>query len=159
MKPPKTTQPTAADAVNSSVDSASFLGVALSAVLAKQRIKAVQLVERTAIPPSRISRLISGRQRFITPAVLELIARAATDSPVEQGEIIRGHLLDECPPYALEFVQILVNGVAAKPPSPLPAGALSKDGRRALNYLLRETTSNPSLEQHLIALAKLLGMK
>lgn len=88
----------------------SYFGNALSELLTRKKMRAVRLAELSGVGQPTISRYISGEQTFVSLEDLEAIAGAISDEPMEQAELVRAHLLDECQGPGAQLIDVSVSG-------------------------------------------------
>jgi len=117
----------------------NHFATALNAFMAQQRVTGKELTRRTAaagrrLPSSWISRITSGTQTWLKPETLELLIQQVTTDPLEQAELVRAYLYDQCPPFAFPLVRVVLAEEDRRDETPLQQ--LSLRGRQALSHLL-----------------------
>jgi hypothetical protein len=119
----------------------------------------------SGLPNSNSSRILRGAQKFISKEDMTQLAAAVSKDAAVQAQIIAAHMLDSCHGPGSELVQVSIKGVGggklSKKQGKLKvamATRFSPQGEAALEYLRDLSPGNPSIETHLIATARLLGM-
>ena len=140
----------------------SHLSVKLKEILAdnmkagKPPKTASELSRASGIPNSNLSRILLGAQKLISREdFTQLVAAISKDARV-QAEIVEAHMLDSCFGPGSDLIKVSIIG--AKAPKVASTRRFSRNGEAALDYLRTLSPGNPTIEQHLITTAKLLGM-
>jgi transcriptional regulator with XRE-family HTH domain len=73
----------------------SYFGTALKQMLDRKKMKAVKLAKLSRVDQPKISRYIRGDQTWVAQDDFTAIAKAITNEPDEQAELVLARLLDE----------------------------------------------------------------
>jgi DNA-binding Xre family transcriptional regulator len=136
----------------------SYLSQALDSLMTKHGINGATLAKAIGHSEGIVSRWRTGRQSFIAPDTLDLVARHVTQDPLERGELVKAHLLDEIPPIAKDIVRVDIvtpsGDVLSEDPTKYQSSLPPK-----LEYaidILRDHATDPDVKVILTGLADLL---
>ncbi len=148
------------------------LGVFFAEMQLEMKCNANQLAERLSIDPTIISKAKKGRRRFFEHSSLLKMVAGVSDDPYVKARLVAAVLEDikeSVPGVDTKRIEILLkqNGRIAESPTPYKSdsfAALSKAAREsaldsqalnALQTLIGEMQTNPTIRTMVIALAKL----
>lgn len=94
----------------------SYFGETLRSLMGKNSsMKAVQLAVQSGVSQPTLSRYLSGFSTPTDPEDIARLARAVSSDPMQQAELVRAHLLDECKGPGSEKIQILIVDAPPRP--------------------------------------------
>jgi transcriptional regulator with XRE-family HTH domain len=93
----------------------SQLQKALVSLMERKRVNAAELSRITDVDRATISRWVNGSQLRMSDESLERIARALTDNPVEQAELIAARMLDIRTGPGSDLIAVTIAKSAVKP--------------------------------------------
>ena len=136
----------------------SYFGRALEGLLERKQMKAVRLAELSGVSQSVVSRLITGDQKSPSAEDMDRLQRALSSDPVDQAELLRAHLLDECHGPGASRIDIVVKG---EPPAlyEQPAPYLVKlpaDIEESLNIIREHVIRDQNVREIIEGLGNLL---
>ncbi len=131
---------------------------ALEGFMTQHRVTGKEVTKRTQAagcrqPSSWLSRVTSATQTWIAPQKLTVLVQSVTPDPVEQAELVRAHLYDECPPFAFPLVRVVLAQEDRSDEALLQR--LSLRGQAALRRIL-EQAADP--EQTFVGLVQHAGL-
>jgi transcriptional regulator with XRE-family HTH domain len=116
----------------------SYFGTCLDELIKRKGIKAVDLARFSGVGAPMISRYRTGEQTWIDPQDLGKLARAISNDPREQAELLKARLLDECQGPGAELIRVEIGSAAELREKPVPYQVkLSRDLEQAF-LILRE---------------------
>lgn len=86
----------------------SYFGNALGDILEKKKISQTELSRLTELSQAHLSKLINGVQIWLSPEDLDAICTSVTNEKLEQAELIRAHLMDECNGPGSDLIDIQI---------------------------------------------------
>ncbi|HYE29958.1 MAG TPA: helix-turn-helix transcriptional regulator [Methylomirabilota bacterium] len=137
--------------------SQGYFAAALKSLMERYDLKQADIARKTGLSAPQISRYISGVQKYISPEDMNALVRAMTIDPLEQAELVRAHLLDECCGPGSDMIDIVIRNAPKK-----AAGEVeipwTAEGRKALSALIKASADNPSIERIFVDLASGMGL-
>lgn len=108
----------------------SHFGTHLKTLMERKQISGAKLARLSGVDDSKISRYLSGDQKWVSPDHMEKIVKAISNDPQDQAELLRAHLYDECTGLGSELIEIRITGreqsareIAAPYRTPIPLEA------------------------------------
>lgn len=139
----------------------SYFSTALKRVAERNAIKQADIVRRSGLTRSHVSRLFTGNQSTVHDADMAAILRVFGGNPQEQAELIAARCKDVRTGPGAELVDITVRNRNQREQLECDAEhvELSQETERAIAWLRSRCPVNPDLEKHLVGYARLTGMK
>ena len=94
----------------------SKLSQALTGLMDKNALKKGKLAKKTNLGKKQLSRILSGKTRFVDDADFKRLAKAVTLDKIDQAHLIAARMLDVCngPGKQLVSIHIKTDQVKAK---------------------------------------------
>lgn len=94
----------------------SFLASQLNALLKEKNLRAIDLARASGLSRALISKIANGEQIWVSPDVLQKLARGIDPNPAilpaTHALLLRSHLMDECSGPGKDFIEISIRSKA-----------------------------------------------
>ena len=142
----------------------SYFRVALQRAMEGRRLSQAELARHAGLSKSYVSRLFSGDEAALTDDNMTALLKVFSANQHTQAELVAARCMDARVGPGAEAVRISVersepDGPSVERETALPQVQLGEETERAFAWLRSQCPVNGELEKHLVAYAKLMGMK
>jgi transcriptional regulator with XRE-family HTH domain len=140
----------------------SYFGAKLAELLERRNLRAAEVCRASGIKEAMLSRWVNDTQNFVSLDDLGALCEAISDDPKEQAELIRAHLLDECPPKqkATKLIDVRIlseqGGRALHTDTTVYRVPLTPKLQRAFDVLMEEAVADADVRDVLLGMASIL---
>ena len=139
----------------------SYFRVALQRAMERRRLNQAELAREAGMSRSYVSRLFSGEDAALTDENMAAILKVFGADQRTQAELVVGRCMDVRNGPGSELVEVRIQKAEDRtehPPKSVQV-ELGEETERAFAWLRSQCPVNGDLEKHLVAYAKLMGMK